>query len=215
MPKGFSEHEKDLIRQRLMAQGYKQFTAFGLKKTTVEELAAAAGISKGAFYLFFDSKEALFLEVAEETVERRFRQDLLAMLDRPGPSPRARLLAVLRQAFALFNTIPLLKFLAGSDYDLLMRRVPPEKLREHLAGDQAFFEELIARCRSAGIPIRVAADEIRGLLYALFLAAVHQDEGTAASAPLPGVNGRAFDTLLELVAAYCLGEVELNDESRD
>ncbi len=215
MPKGFSDHEKDLIRQRLLEQGYKQFSAFGLKKATVEELAAAAGISKGAFYLFFDSKETLFLAVAEETVERRFRQDLLALVDRPGPSPRERLLAVLRQAFALFNTIPLLQFLAGSDYELLLRRVPPEKLREHLAGDQAFFEELIARCRGSGIPVRVSADEISGLLYTLFVAAVHAHDSAGASLPVPRSNGRPFDTLLELVAAYSLGEVELSGESRD
>lgn len=35
----------------------------GYKKTGVDELCRQAGISKGAFYLFYASKEALFCEV--------------------------------------------------------------------------------------------------------------------------------------------------------
>ncbi|MBN2550474.1 MAG: helix-turn-helix transcriptional regulator, partial [Anaerolineales bacterium] len=60
MPKGFSDQEKEIIRARLLEQGQRLFSAHGLKKTNIDELAAAAGISKGAFYLFFASKEACF-----------------------------------------------------------------------------------------------------------------------------------------------------------
>ncbi len=46
MPKAFSEREKELLTQRLLEQGYRLFSAYGLKKTNVEEIAQAAGISK-------------------------------------------------------------------------------------------------------------------------------------------------------------------------
>jgi len=139
MPKAFTPQEKEWIGKRLLEQGYKQFSAYGLKKTNVEELAEAAGISKGAFYLFYESKEALFMDVAE-LAEKRFRQEILAAIDLPGPSPRARLFAVLKKAFTLFETIPILRFFTSSDYDLLFRRIPAEKLQEHLANDRVFFE---------------------------------------------------------------------------
>jgi AcrR family transcriptional regulator len=206
MPKGFTAQERELIRQRLLEQGYRQFSAYGLKKTTVEELAASAGISKGAFYLFYVSKEALFMEVIEETAEKRLRRELLAAIDLPGPTPRARLLALFERAFAIFKMVPLLRSLTGSDYDVLMRRLPPEKLQQHMANDRAFFEELIERCRRAGMTITAPADEISGLLYALILSAVHEDGWPAWEASSPGGG---FATLLELVAAYCLGEVAL------
>ena len=90
-----------------------------------------------------------------EQVEERFRQELFAMVDLPGPSPRARLFALLHYAFQRVKTLPLLQFLTGNDYDLLFRRVPPETFQEHVASDRAFINELIARCRHAGIPIRV------------------------------------------------------------
>ena len=201
MPKGFTEHEKELIRKRLVKEGYKQFSAYGLKKTNIEELARAAKISKGAFYLFYESKEALFMDVAE-LAEQRYRQEVLGVIDLPGSSPRARLLAVFKQALALLKTIPILQFFTGSDYDLLFRRIPPEKLQEHLASDRMFFAEWVARCQNAGIPIRARPEEISSLIYPLVLAIMHEDD--------LGRNNfsGSIDSLLELVAAFCLGEVE-------
>ena len=54
---------KRQIRERLLAAGREFFSRYGLRKTTVEELARKAGIAKGTFYLFFPSKEALYREV--------------------------------------------------------------------------------------------------------------------------------------------------------
>ena len=201
MPKGFTEHEKDLIGRRLLEQGYKLFSAYGLRKTNIEELAQAAGISKGAFYNFYESKEELFMDVIEQA-EIRLRQEILAVIDLPGPSPRARLLAVLKKAFAIVETMPILQFVTGSDYDLLFRRLPAEKLQEHLVNDRAFLKELIARCQNAGIPIRAQPEQIVGLLYPLVLTILHKDDWGEIN-----FSG-SLDLHLELVAAFCLGEVE-------
>jgi AcrR family transcriptional regulator len=203
MPKGFSEREKKIIGEQLLEEGYKQFAAHGLKKTCVEELARAAGISKGAFYIFYESKEALFMDVVEE-VEKRVRHDVLAVIDLPGRSARERLVALLKKAFELFRTIPILQFFTGNDYDLLLRRIPSEKLQQHLINDKYFLEELVTRCREAGIPIRVQAGQITTLLYPLVLAVLHENDlGT-------GTLQGSIDVLLELVAAFCLGEVATN-----
>jgi AcrR family transcriptional regulator len=203
MPKAFTEQEKELIRKRLLEQGDKQFSAYGLRKTNIEELAEACGISKGAFYLFYPSKEALFMDVIEQ-VEQRFRQELFEMVDLPGPSPRARLFALLHHAFQRVKTIPLLQFLTGADYDLLFRRVPPETFQEHVAQDRAFVNELITRCQHAGIPIRVQPEEMISLLYPLVLTILHEDE-YSGTFPLGG----SVDVFLEVVAALWLGEIEL------
>jgi AcrR family transcriptional regulator len=202
MPKAFTEHEKELIGKRLLEQGYELFSAYGLKKTTIEEIAEAAGISKGAFYNFYGSKEALFMDVVEQA-ETRVRQEVLAVIDLPGLSPRARLFAVLKKAFTLFETIPILQFFTSSDYDQLFRRLPAEKLQEHLVSDRAFLEELITRCQNAGIPIRARADQISGLLYPFALTILHKDDFA------PNNFSGSIDLLLELVAAFCLGEVEI------
>ena len=201
-----------MIRERLLEQGYRQFSAYGLKKTNVEELAGAAGISKGAFYLFYESKEALFMDVIEETAEKRFRQEVLAAVDLPGPSPRARLLAVLQKAFAMFKTIPILQFFTGSDYDLLFRRIPPRNSRSTWPATGVL--------RRADRALPEGGHPHPG--------AVRGDQRPAVSArsdhPARGrfgpsaASAAAIDMLLELVAAFCLGEVELQapepDQSR-
>ncbi len=202
MSKAFSEQEKEWIRQRLLGQGYKLFSTYGLKKTNIEDIAKAAGISKGAFYSFYDSKEVLFLEVIEQA-ENRVRQQILAAIDLPGSSARARLFAALKKAYSLFREIPILKFVTGSDYDILFRRIPAEKLQKHKANDQAFMNELFTHCQEAGIPIRVEPEQMVELLYPLALSVIHEDDLDQA-----GFRSN-IDPLLELVATYCIGEVEL------
>jgi AcrR family transcriptional regulator len=202
MPKPFSAAEKELITRRLLEQGEKQFSLYGLHKTNIEEIARAAGISKGAFYAFYASKEALFMDVVEQ-VEVRVRAQILDRITQPGASPRDRLLQVLRTAFELFESVPILQVFTGSDFDLLFHRVPAEKISEHFAADRLFAVDLVAACRSAGISIQVSPEQIIALLYPLVIAFMHKDD-------LARVDFRAsLDILLQLVAAYALGEIEL------
>jgi len=74
MPRAFTPVEKETIRERLMQAGRDCFTRYGLKKTTIEDLTGPAGIAKASFYLFFDSKEALYAQIVFE--------EMPAMMDR-------------------------------------------------------------------------------------------------------------------------------------
>jgi AcrR family transcriptional regulator len=203
MPKGFSAEEKAQIADQLLAAGREQFTAHGLHKVSVDELVAAVGISKGAFYGFYPSKEALFMEVVEQA-EVDFRQAVLAQVETPGPSPRMRFYALLRHAFTVWKTIPLLQAFTRGEYDQLLRRLPAAQLQSHLQSDRVFVVELIARCRRAGIPLQVDAETLGGLLYALFFTSLHEDDFD------PQRLTHALETLLELVAALCVGELVLH-----
>ncbi len=63
MARSFTEREKENIRRNLQEACKQSWTQYGYKKTSVDDLCKQAGISKGAFYLFFESKESLFCEV--------------------------------------------------------------------------------------------------------------------------------------------------------
>jgi len=136
-----------------------------------------------------------------EQIEIRFRREILAVIDLPGPSP-ARLFAVLKQAFSLLESLPILQFLTGSDYDLLFRRLPAEILQEHMSSDIRFIEDLVAHCRQAGIPIQAQPEQIIGLLYPLVLTALHKMRWY-------GATSTAALMCSWSCAAYCLGEVAL------
>jgi hypothetical protein len=103
----------------------------------------------------------------------------------------------------------MLQFFTGSDYDLLLRRVPAEKVHAHRVSDRLFLEDWVTRCQNAGLAMRVPPDEISGLLYPLALASLHADD-------LRQNNfGGSLHVLLELVAAFCLGEVTVTPQELD
>lgn len=206
MPRAFTDKERKQISQRLLEAGRKQFATYGLKKTNVEGLSAAAGISKGAFYLFYESKEALLMDLLEQA-EVHYRKEVLAAIDLSGPSARDRLYAVLKTAFTLWRTFPILQLFARSDYAVLSRQVPLEKLQEHLMNDQKFVQELITRCRDVGIPIVATAEQLRGLFYVIVFATLHEDDFG------PDSFHGTLDLLVQLITAYCLGEVVIQAEN--
>ena len=70
MARSFTEREKENIKRSLQEACKQSWTQYGYKKTSVDALCRQAGISKGAFYLFFESKEALFCEVLCSVQER-------------------------------------------------------------------------------------------------------------------------------------------------
>ena len=63
MPKKYTETEKESIRQALRREGGECLRLYGVKRTTVDEIVQRVGIPKGTFYLFYEHKEALFLDM--------------------------------------------------------------------------------------------------------------------------------------------------------
>lgn len=70
MARSFTEREKENIKRSLQEACKQSWTQYGYKKTSADDLCKLVGISKGAFYLFFESKEALFCEVLCSVQER-------------------------------------------------------------------------------------------------------------------------------------------------
>src|SRR5258708_14469796 len=108
MPKAFSEQEKETLRAQFRAKGKRLFEKQGLKKTSVDELTEAVGISKGAFYLFYESKEELFLEILEE-LEIDFRSHIFNLSIGPQEDAGKLLGKLLRSALLTWDQYPLLK----------------------------------------------------------------------------------------------------------
>lgn len=66
------KHEQ--TRARLLQAAEKIFARDGFEAAKLEEIAAAAGYTRGAFYANFDSKESLFLAMLEEKIRRRIER---------------------------------------------------------------------------------------------------------------------------------------------
>jgi AcrR family transcriptional regulator len=55
-----------VARERLLESAKRLFSQKGYYATSVEDIVASAGLSKGAFYFYFKSKEELFKSLVEE-----------------------------------------------------------------------------------------------------------------------------------------------------
>ena len=65
MPR-ISETVRDERRQQLIQGAWRCAARKGYRDTTVDDVCAETGLSKGAFYGYFDSKQALLLALLEE-----------------------------------------------------------------------------------------------------------------------------------------------------
>ncbi len=68
MPKVVPEY-KETAKQRIIEAGARVFIERGYYRTTMENVAEALGVSKGAIYQYFKSKQQLFFEVIEFILE--------------------------------------------------------------------------------------------------------------------------------------------------
>lgn len=103
--RGFSDEEREQIRERLIAEGRTLFAQYGLEKTNISELTEPVGIATSTFYRFFDSKEDLYVEILEREGDQ-FRQRLRAELDEAGDT-RASVVTLLRVVIEEIETNPL------------------------------------------------------------------------------------------------------------
>lgn len=61
--------QKEEIKDQIITVARKIFSQFGFKKTTLEEIAQAAGKGKSSIYYYFDSKEDIFRAVVEKEAQ--------------------------------------------------------------------------------------------------------------------------------------------------
>lgn len=59
------QQRSEETRTRILSAAVEQFSANGYEATSVSQVCRAAGVSKGAFYHHFPSKQAVFLELLE------------------------------------------------------------------------------------------------------------------------------------------------------
>lgn len=134
MPR-FSDKEKEMIRQKLMQEGERLFTSFGLKKVTIDEIVRAAGIAKGSFYSFYTNKEHLYMDIAANLQVKMWR-DMDEFLDKNRSLPPRELC---RQCFLwMFGELeryPMLKQVNSETAEYLYRKLPLEVIQAHTRDD--------------------------------------------------------------------------------
>jgi AcrR family transcriptional regulator len=120
-------------RTSLLRSAAALFTKRGMEGTSVEEIAAEAGYTKGAFYANFKSKEELFLTMLDEHFAAEIERMDRALAGSGDPGEEAR------HAAAAFTQY----VFADSEWPTLYFQFAAQAAR-----DEEFREELATRSRA-------------------------------------------------------------------
>ena len=168
----FSAEENEAIRKSLLEEARRCAVTLGLRKTSVEQLTEAAGISKGLFYKYFASKELLFFEVLEDIHTEIYQVAEQALEAGKDLAPSDRIAGALLTACKRLTEIGAMKFIE-EDAAYLLRRIPAQVKAEHYHDDEVHIHALL---EESGLTPRggmaLAAATIRGLI----LTVSHQDQ---------------------------------------
>ena len=101
-----AEATRDRRRRELLDVALRVFSERGYHETRISDLIAAAGVARGTFYLYFESKNAIFHELLDELVARINGSIVGVELGEGAPSLRDQLIATLERVFAVFDASP-------------------------------------------------------------------------------------------------------------
>ncbi|HTH61474.1 MAG TPA: TetR/AcrR family transcriptional regulator [Paraburkholderia sp.] len=151
------EQSREQTRERLLDAAAAMFIRKGFIGASVEDIALAAGYTRGAFYSNFDDKAELFVELLRRDHEV-MQADLRAIFDTPAPRDQmeasvlayySRMLQA-NEAFVLWAEAKLLA-MRDADFRTRFNAFMKEK-RDEL---KAYIEEFSAR---VGTPLPMDAE---------------------------------------------------------
>ncbi|WP_026884941.1 TetR/AcrR family transcriptional regulator [Clostridium akagii] len=170
MAKGFSSNEKETIRETLLNAAENCWSKYGIRKTSVDELVKIAGISKGAFYLFYKSKELLFWDVLQR-IDERLKNMMIETLKDCNCTKKQAFMNGLRQMISEVEKNPFILNLQNGDYVLLMRKLTDEQIKMHLSSDDDKTKQLFKF-----FDIDTDIEFVSSVIRTLFFTTLHQNE---------------------------------------
>jgi AcrR family transcriptional regulator len=188
----------ETTRRRLLAAAERIFARDGFEAARLEEIAAAAGYTRGAFYANFRDKEDLFFALLEHWISARVEEvnALFSRYKEPHELVRA-----LREYYAQ-NAKDRRFVLLSLEFDLYAVRHPDAhtRLRNRQRKLRACGEEILDRVikslgRKLAISGRAASTALSALSTALFLEHI-VDAGAITEAEMRHLLGGFFDSVL-------------------
>lgn len=144
MPKTYTPEERENIRIALRVAAEKCLARYGVKRTTVDELVRLASIPKGTFYLFYESKEHLFLDVIRSFLESENKRylDMLQELDENHIV--TSLTTIFHQMVMSVYERGMYRFLDDGQVELVMRKIPHGERLDMEKARREYIENILS-----------------------------------------------------------------------
>ena len=197
MATAFTSEEKEVIRKKLHKVAKECLKRYGVKKTTVDQMAAMVDISKGSFYNFYSSKEMLFFTVLEE-----YQIDVMNCLtEQLGMETKIdtnRLVQLLYDFYQDFRYSFMYTIFKNHEMELLVRKLPKEAITNHHLIDDRMVKKIVSRIN---IRENVSVEIVSALFRTIAMTILHIEE----------IGEEQFDTTLKLVIQGVVEQITKED----
>ena len=197
MATAFTTEEKEVIRKKLHKVAKECLQRYGVKKTTVDQMAALADISKGSFYNFYSSKEMLFFAVLEE-YQIDVMDRLTEQLGMEAKIDTNRLVQLLYDFYQDFRYSFMYTIFKNHEMELLVRKLPKEAITNHHLIDDRMVKKIVSRIN---IRENVSVEIVSALFRTIAMTILHIEE----------IGEEQFDTTLKLVIQGIVEQITKED----
>ena len=197
MATAFTTEEKEVIRKKLHKVAKECLQRYGVKKTTVDQMAVMVDISKGSFYNFYPSKEMLFFTILEE-----YQIDVMNRLtEQLGTETKIdtnRLVQLLYDFYQDFRYSFMYTIFKNHEMELLLRKLPKEAITNHHLIDDRMVKKIVSRIN---IRENVSVEIVSALFRTIAMTILHIEE----------IGEKQFDTTLKLVIQGVVEQITKED----
>ena len=197
MATAFTSEEKEVIRKKLHKVAKECLQRYGVKKTTVDQMAAMVDISKGSFYNFYSSKEMLFFTVLEE-----YQIDVMNRLtEQLGTETKIdtnRLVQLLYDFYQDFRYSFMYTIFKNHEMELLLRKLPKEAITNHHLIDDRMVKKIVSRIN---IKENVSVEIVSALFRTIAMTILHIEE----------IGEEQFDIALKFVIQGIVEQITKED----
>ena len=197
MATAFTAEEKEVIKRKLHTVAKECLQRYGVKKTTVDQMAAMVDISKGSFYNFYSSKEMLFFAVLEE-YQIDVMNRLTEQLDMETKIDTNRLVELLYDFYQDFRYSFMYTIFKNHEMELLVRKLPKEAITNHHLIDDRMVKKIVSRIN---IRENVSVEIVSALFRTIAMTILHIEE----------IGEKQFDTTLKLVIQGIVEQITKED----
>jgi AcrR family transcriptional regulator len=203
-PRSLQAERTEVTKRKLLAAAKRIFARDGFEAARLEDIAAGAGYTRGAFYANFDSKEDIFFALLDEWVRERIESVTAALREHKDPLDK---LAALRKHYAEIARDRRL-VLISLEFKLFALRHPEAhaRLRDRHRRIRASWGELLSellRALGRKLPIRnPAASACLGALAQGMLLEHLVDPKTLSDGDVRHMLGLFFDSVFGTRAAW-------------
>ncbi len=184
MGRKFTEMERAEIITALKDICTEKLKRYGYKKISVDSLCKEAGISKGAFYLFYDSKEQLFYEVIIDLQNKIYHTSAAEIESLPGCGG---IINALKKLYRIYDESKFFQQSSTEDYRLFLNKLNDEQ-RAALHSSERRNAEVFVK----GQRLLQSEERVLSVIYALLM-------NVKNDALLPENHLDVFDFMVEQI----------------